>query len=113
MPYLAPSQSLAAIISVADKVALAPNGNRITDVSILPEPSGLPYRFFLKLGNNPPMGPITGPCTVQVDADAPDSDVREGVYIINDTAQPGVSVPFVISYRREGQGAGGGVRVIP
>lgn len=113
MPYLSPVQSLAAVISLADKAVLAASGNRITDVSILPEPNGLPYSFRLKLGNNPVFGPITGPCTIEVDDDAPDSDVREGLFLINDTAQAGVSVPFLISYRRDGQREQGGIRVLP
>lgn len=112
MPLLTPSQSLAAVIPALDKVALVQSGNRITDVSILPEPSGLPYSFYLKLGNNPPMGPITAPCTVQLDRDAPDSDAAEGLSIINLTAQAGVVVPFVISYARQGSKVEGGVRVL-
>lgn len=114
MPYLAPVVSLAAIIAEVNKLSLVPDGNRITDVSILPEPTGLAYSFKLKLGNNPPMGPITGPCTLQVDPDAPDSDVREGLYLINDTAQAGVNVPLVISYRRnyDKSDEPGGVRVL-
>lgn len=113
MPYLSPTVSLAAVIAEADKLNLVPNGNRITDVSILPEPAGLPYSFRLKLGNNPLFGPITGPCTLQVDADAPDSDVREGLFLVNDSAQAGVLVPFVISYRRNDQREPGGFRVLP
>lgn len=112
MPYLAPRISLAAVIALVDKLALVPSGNRITDISILPEPTGLAYAFRLQLGNNPAFGPITGPCTVQLDTDAPDSDASEGVYLINDAAQAAVTVPFLISYRREGQGASGGVRVL-
>lgn len=112
MPYLAPRISLAVVIPETDQLNLVPNGNRITDVSILPEPLGRTYSFRLKLGNNPAFGPITGPCTVQVDADAPDSDVREGLFLINDAAQAGVTVPFLISYRRNDQGVGGGTRVL-
>ena len=112
MPLLTPVQSLAAVIPIPDNVALVPSGNRITDVSILPEPSGLPYRFFLKLGNNPAMGPITAPCTVQLDPGAPDTDAAEGLSLTNDTAQAGTVVPFVISYARKGASVEGGVRVL-
>lgn len=112
MPLLTPVRSLALAIPAADKAQLVESGNRITDVSILPEPSGLPYSFLLKLGNNPAMGPITSPCTLQIDRDAPDSDAAEGLALINLTAQAGVSVPFVISYARKGAKAEGGVRVL-
>lgn len=112
MPILTPTPSLANVIPLADKAELVQSGNRITDVSILPEPAGLPYSFLLKLGNNPPMGPITSPCTLQLDRDAPDSDAAEGLYLINLTAQAGVLVPFVISYARKGARAEGGVRVL-
>lgn len=112
MPILTPTQSLANVIPAADKVQLVESGNRITDVSILPEPAGLPYSFLLKLGNNPAIGPVTSPCTLQIDRDAPDSDASEGLAVINLTAQAGVLVPFVISYARKGSKAEGGVRVL-
>jgi hypothetical protein len=112
MPYLMPSADLSAVISVADKVALAPSGNRITDVSIFPPASGSPFAFRLQFGNNPPMGPFTMPCTVQFDPGAPDSDTREGLFLINDAAQAAVVVPIMVSYLRNDAREVGGVRVV-
>lgn len=112
MPYLAPVPSLAAVIARVDKLNLVEPGNRITDVSIMPEPTGAAYTFYLKLGNNP-WFPVTGPMTLVLDRDAPDSDASEGLFLANAAAQAGVTVPFLISYSRDAKNVEGGVRVLP
>lgn len=112
MPYLAPTPSLANLIPREDKLNLVEPGNRITDVSIMPEPGGGAYTFYLKLGNNP-WFPVTGPMTLVLDRDAPDSDAAEGLFLANVAAQPGIVVPFLISYSRDTKTVEGGVRVLP
>jgi len=90
---------------------IVPNGNRITDVSILPDAAGNPFNLTVDLGNNQTIGPITQPCVIAIDRDVPFEDVSEGVAIVVAAAQAGVVVPVVVSYAR-GQAAGG-VRVEP
>lgn len=112
MPYKQNQVSLAAVITEANKEALVPNGNRITDISILAPRGGASFVLFLLLGNNQqPIGPITQPCVIEIDDDAESSDSSEGLYLINDTAQAGVVVPVMVSYVRAGKPNGGGVKV--
>lgn len=101
MPYKRNLADLTAIVTLSDKVALAPDGARITGVSILPPFPAVAFSLSLLLGNNQqPIGPISGPCVIEIPEDAPDSDVREGLYLINDSAQAGVVVPVIVSYER-------------
>lgn len=106
-----PIRTFQVSLAAAGVQRIVPNGNRITDVSILADPAGAAFNLSVDLGNNQVIGPITQPCVIAIDRDVPFEDVSEGVAIVVAAAQAGVIVPVVVSYAR-GQGAGG-VRVEP
>lgn len=101
MPYKNTLTDLTSIVTLSDKVALAPDGARITGVSVLAPFPASAFSLYLLLGNNQqPIGPISGPCVIEIPDDAPDSDTREGLFLVNDSAQAGVRVPVIVSYER-------------
>lgn len=116
MPYKAPVLPLGVITPRSDPIQIVDPGNRITDLSILPEASGATaWSFLLRIGNNPWVR-ITRECLIEIDANALKQDSEEGVFFANETAQAPLTASFLVSYYKPTpgeEGRYGGVRVVP
>jgi hypothetical protein len=107
-----PFQTKQVDLSAVGETVLVPFGNRITGISVLPPRTGAAFVLSLDIGNSQVLGPITTDGVVRFSGARIASDVREGLKVINDTAQAGVIVPIVVSYDRgadDGSSDGGAV----
>lgn len=82
--------------SVAGTYRVCDPGNRFNGITIAQMSTGV--EIWLKLGNNPEIGPISGAYTVTFGHPMFDPDVTEGVDIVIRNAVPGGSLSGWISY---------------
>jgi hypothetical protein len=102
MPLQCKTRSLAA----AARFPLVPNGNRLTEITILPQVNGAAFNVSLDLGNNQIIGPLVQHGRVIIGADVPEEDVSEGLALIVNVPTAGESLTVMTSYNRGGKRGG-------
>lgn len=81
---------------------IAPSGAVINGITLLNVPAGV--EPFIRLGNNPRIGPFVNPQPIDFGSDVDPADVTEGAYMSVDVATPGAVVGGFVSYRSSGAG---------
>lgn len=101
-----PGQSKTVSIATVGRRVLVPNGNRLTEISILPQVNGAAFNVSLDLGNNQIIGPLVTHGRVPIGSDVPLEDVSEGLALIVNVATPGEVLTVFTSYNRGGKSGG-------
>jgi hypothetical protein len=102
MPLQSKTRRLAAVA----RFPLVPNGNRLTEITILPQVNGAPFNVSLDLGNSQIIGPLVTHGRVVIGDDVPAEDVSEGLALIVNVPTAGESLTVMTSYNRGGKSGG-------
>ena len=94
-----PLQNTVVSLAVAGLFPVVPGGNTVNSVNVADAPGAGPY--FLKLGNNPRIGPLNGPKSFLFSADGLTlDDLSEGVWIEVVVPTAAAALTVVASFAR-------------
>ena len=99
MAYRIITVDLSAIVASENRETLVDRNTTISEVVILTLPFGA--SLSLAFGDNDAI-PITGPISFQPRGD---DEQRQGLYLVNDSAQPGVTVDVIVAFGAATTGA--------
>ncbi len=96
-------------LAAAGRFIVAENSQRVNNISVT-KISPL-AEFAFDFGNSQETSTIDRRCVVRLPKSGARTDKEEGVYLVNDVAQPGLSVWMTVSYQRAGDPPNEGVEV--
>lgn len=97
-------------LDVVGKFVVAENSQRVNRISVTRLSAAAVFRF--DLGNSQETSAIDRRCVVRLPRLGSMNDKEEGIRLIVDTPQPGLSVDLTVSYQRAGDPPNDGIEII-